>query len=64
MTSIKSIRAKNPTVLTILKKRGGTRRRVMASMATKTIRPPSRAGIGKRLMIARFMEIRAAKVKR
>ena len=40
---------------------GGIGRRITDSIATKTNRPPSRAGIGKRLITARLSEITAIK---
>ena len=53
--SMRRIRRAKPAVFTILKIRGGTDRRVTASIPTKNKRPPSSAGNGKRLITARLI---------
>jgi len=61
MTSIKKINRKNPIMLAVLATVGAMREPFIFSISKNNSRPPSSAGNGKRLIIAKFTEISAAK---
>ena len=64
MRIMRKMRSAKPAVFKILKTRDGMRLRVTASIPTKSSRPPSRAGKGRRLMIERLSEMSAVKERR
>ena len=62
--SIRRISRAKLTVFNTLKMRGGMEQRVTPSIPTKSKRPPSSAGRGKRLIMVRLIERSAVKVRR
>ena len=64
MRSMRKMRKAKPAVFKALKTRAEIERRVTISIATKSSRPPSNAGNGKRFITERLIEISAVKVRR